>query len=91
MKLKPEVIRSLERETRLSEAAVARLEEQCRAFETKYGWSTEEFLRKFDAGEIGDDQDYFVWYALAQAKQDWQATRQSLNEVLTGAQTLGDV
>lgn len=59
MKLKSEVIRSLERETKLSEAAVARLEEECRAFETKYGWSTEEFLRKFNTGEIGDNQDYF--------------------------------
>lgn len=86
MKLKLEVIRSLERETKLSEAAVARLEEQCRAFETKYGWSTEEFLRKFNDGKIGDNQDYFRWYALIQAKQDWQATRKSLDEVLTSAQ-----
>lgn len=70
MKLKPEVIRSLERETKLSHVAISRLAERCRAFETKYGWSTDEFLHKFDAGEIGDDQDYFIWYALAQAKQD---------------------
>jgi hypothetical protein len=90
MKLKPAVIQSLERESRLSETAIARLDERCRTFEKRYGWSTEEFLRKFNAGEIGDDQDYFLWYALAQAKQDWQTTRESLDEVLTKAQA-GDV
>ena len=82
MQLKPEVVRSLKREQRLSEAALARLAEQCQVFETQYGWSTDEFLRKFNAGEIGDDQDFFRWYALAQAKTDWQVTQQSLGEVL---------
>jgi hypothetical protein len=86
MKLKREVIQSLERESRLSETAIARLDKRCRAFEKRYGWSTEEFLRKFNGGEIGDDQDYFLWYALARAKQDWKATRESLDELLTGAQ-----
>ncbi len=81
MQLKSEVIRSLERERKLSEAALTRLAEQCKVFEAQYGWSTEEFLRKFDAGEIGDDQDFFRWYALAQAQRDWQATRQSSGEV----------
>jgi len=85
MRLKSEVLRSLERERKLSETALARLAEQCQAFEARYGWSTEEFLRKFDAGEIGDDQDFFRWYALAQAQLDWQATRQSLSEVLAQA------
>lgn len=82
MQFKSEVVRSLERERRLSEAALARLTEQCKVFEAQYGWSTEEFLRKFEAGEIGDDQDFFRWYALAQAQIDWQATRQGLGEVL---------
>ena len=86
MQLKPEVIRSLQREQKLSEVALARLTEQCQTLETRYGWATEEFLRKFNAGEIGDDHDFFRWYALAQAKADWQATRQSLSEVLTQAE-----
>jgi len=90
MKLKREVIQSLERESRLSGTAIAQLDERCRTFEEKYGWSTEEFLRKFNAGEIGDDQDYFLWYALARARQDWQTTRASLDELLTGVQA-GDV
>jgi hypothetical protein len=86
MQLKPEVIRSLQREQKLSEVALARLTEQCQTLETRYGWATEEFLHKFNSGEIGDDQDFFRWYALAQATADWQATRQSLSEVLTQAE-----
>jgi hypothetical protein len=85
MQLKSEVIRSLERERKLSEAALARLVEQCIALEAQYGWSTEEFLRKFEAGEFGDDQDFFRWYALGQAQRGWQTTRQSLGEVLAQA------
>ena len=46
--------------------------EQAQQLEQRYGWSTELFLQKFEAGEIGDDHEVFVWYALAQGIEDWQ-------------------
>lgn len=53
-------------------ATAQHLREKAQQFEQKYGWTTELFLRKFEAGEIGDDHDFFVWYALAQGINDWQ-------------------
>lgn len=59
MMLKPEVVLALEREQRVCEMAIDRLEERSRPFEQQYGWSTDQFLRKFNDGEIGDDKSFF--------------------------------
>ncbi|MBI2875408.1 MAG: hypothetical protein HYY20_00845 [Candidatus Tectomicrobia bacterium] len=89
MDLKPEVIRILGREKAMCETAIARLKERYRLLEQQYGWSTDEFLEKFNAGEIGDEQEFFLWYALAEAEKDWQTTRDSLEELLTGSEIVG--
>jgi len=86
MKLKPEVVRVLEREKQVCDTAIARLRNKHRLLEQRYGWSTDEFLSKFNAGEIGDDQEFFLWYALAEAVKDWQKTRDSLEELLAGSE-----
>ena len=86
MNLKPEVVRILAREKLVCESAIARLREKCRTLEQRYEWSTDMFLKKFNAGEIGDDQAFFVWYALAEATKDWQKTRDSLEELLASAE-----
>lgn len=86
MTLKPEVVRVLERERVICETALARLGDRYRLLEQQYGWSTAEFLKKFNAGEIGDDQEFFLWYALAEAVKDWQKTRDSLQELLAGSE-----
>lgn len=82
MNLKPEVTRILAREKLVSETALARLREKTRPMELQYGWSTDTFLKKFDAGEAGDEQAFFRWYALAEAIKDWQKTWDSLEELL---------
>lgn len=86
MNLKPEVIRVLGREKTMCEIAITRLRERYRLLEQQYGWSTDEFLKKFNAGEIGDDQEFFLWYALAEAERDWQVTRDSVEELLVGSE-----
>lgn len=86
LNLKPEVIRVLEREKAVCNTAIARLRERHRPLEQQYGWTTDEFLEKFNAGEIGDDQEFFLWYALAEAVKDWQKTRASLEELLAGSE-----
>lgn len=86
MTLKPEVIRVLAREKMVCDAAIARLRERFRPLEQRYGWTTDEFLEKFNAGAVGDDQEFFVWYALAEAVKDWRKTRDSLEELLVGAE-----
>ena len=86
MKLRPEVIRVLEREKIMCETAITRLREKHRLLEQRYGWSTEAFLRKFATGDIGDDQEFFLWYALAEAVKDWQKTLDSLEELLSDSE-----
>jgi hypothetical protein len=33
-------------------------------FETNYKMSSEQFYRDFEAGELGDDEDFFEWSSL---------------------------
>lgn len=82
MILKPEIIRVLQREKAVCEAALVRLHEKTRPLEKQFGWSTDVFLKRFNAGQAGDEQDFFRWYALAEAIQDWQTTYDSLEELL---------
>lgn len=86
MNLKPEVIQALEREVRMCKTAIDRLEERSQLLEQEYGWSTELFLQKFNAGETGDEQIFFRWYALGEAMRDWQKTKNSLNELLNNSE-----
>lgn len=32
--------------------------------EARYGMSSDEFYLKFNRGELGDDEDFFVWASL---------------------------
>ncbi|MEN4017430.1 MAG: hypothetical protein PQ975_01640 [Methanobacterium sp.] len=55
---------SLQRELILSKSKVNLLKEEIKGFEKKYGMSSEEFMEKFEQGELGDDQNYFEWWGL---------------------------
>jgi hypothetical protein len=50
------------------------LSERLREYERKYGYSTIEFYRRFQSGDLGDDDDLMMWSGLvqlAQAKGDF--------------------
>ena len=40
------------------------LSEQLRCYEEKYGFSTIQFYRRFQNGELGDDEDMMLWAGL---------------------------
>ncbi len=40
------------------------LSERLRKYEDKYGYSTIEFYRRFENGELGDDDDLMAWAGL---------------------------
>jgi hypothetical protein len=40
------------------------LSERLRAYECKYGYSTIDFYRRFQSGELGDDDDLMMWAGL---------------------------
>jgi len=44
---------------------------RCAMFAQRYGMSTETFLEQFEAGPLGDQAEWFDWYAAAQGKEIW--------------------
>ncbi len=83
MMLRPEIIHMLQREKAVCEAAMMRLQEKTQLLETQFGWSTQKFLELFNAGEVGDEQAFFRWYALAEALKEWQETYEYLQAMLS--------
>ncbi len=45
--------------------------ETCLRFEKKYGMASDEFWAKFESGELGDEADYFDWYAAKRGADLW--------------------
>jgi len=37
------------------------LSERLKVYETKYGYSTVDFFRRFQDGQLGDDDDLMMW------------------------------
>jgi len=40
------------------------LTEQLHGYETRYGFSTIEFYRRYQDGQLGDDDDFMMWAGL---------------------------
>lgn len=40
------------------------LSSRLRTYETKYGYSTIEFYRQYESGQLGDDDDLMMWAGL---------------------------
>jgi len=53
----------LKREASRIDELKQRLLRQKIAFEEKYGLNSEEFCRRYEKGEMGDDMDYVEWSA----------------------------
>ncbi len=53
-------------------------------FEQKYGMKSAEFYRKFEQGKLGDEQDFFEWYAIKEAYDYWKNTSSILKNVSLG-------
>lgn len=58
------------------EHELARLQDRLCNFEEQYHISSAEFYRRFQAGEMGDEADFFEWSAFYQM---WLSTRDQLN------------
>jgi len=57
-------------EAQESEAQLAQLTADLREFEQKYQMSSDDFYRRFSAGETDDRMDYVEWASLAQMAHD---------------------
>ncbi|MDH4164547.1 MAG: hypothetical protein OEW15_17935 [Nitrospirota bacterium] len=69
---------SLKREYSLYSNAVAFYKGEVRKLEQKHRLSTPVFLKRFEAGVLGDDADYFDWYAFAKLLARWQQAQSAI-------------
>jgi hypothetical protein len=67
------------------EAVLRDLEHDLQELEKQYGLSSEEFYRRWQAGEMGDDADYVDWSALHQMATEVRARLELLRSVAEAA------
>ncbi len=72
---------ALRNEAELARFRLEQFAKECAAFEQKFGMATAEFLKKFDAGELGDAEEYFDWFASARGREVWKQKAEVLAEV----------
>jgi hypothetical protein len=61
------------------------LSDLLRTYEQKYGYSTIEFYRRFQNGELGDDDDLMMWAGLYHLYLTSHPVRQFMQRELTSA------
>lgn len=49
---------------------LARYERELRGFEARFGMDSAAFAARFEAGDLGDDLDYFEWAGLIALRED---------------------
>jgi hypothetical protein len=78
MRITQEAKTSLKREYTLYANAIAFYKKTIRELEHKHRLSTNVFLKRFESGQLGDDADYFDWYAFAKLLSQWQQAQSAL-------------
>jgi hypothetical protein len=79
--LKPLIESALRSELRLLELSLQRTAQRLRAFEAQYGLISEEFERRFNAGEIEESLDFIEWAGELKTYRLLEAQHQALQGV----------
>ena len=53
----------------------------CSKFEQKYRLDSNEFMKKFEGGQMGDEQDFFDWFAAKRGLDVWHGRYEILSKV----------
>jgi hypothetical protein len=77
-----ETIRSaVEHEKHVAKYKIKRYSMICEDFETKFGYASGELRERFEAGDIGDDTDFFEWYAAKRGLDHWSKKLEILSGI----------
>lgn len=77
-----EVIRAaLEQNERVAKYKIKKYSDTCENFEKKYGMGSDHFMEKFDSGKLGDDDDFFDWYAAKRGLDIWNKKLKIISEI----------
>ncbi len=82
MTISTEIKESLEREFNIYSKTISFYKRQIKTLEKKHRMSTYSFLAKFEKGEIGDEQDFFDWYAFHKRLSSWKSTKNALQPLI---------
>jgi hypothetical protein len=63
---------ALRHEADLADARRSYFARQCSAFEQKHQMTSDEFMERFESGELGDGVEYFDWYAAKRGLDLWE-------------------
>jgi len=55
--------------------------DRLKEFEKKYKMKSNDFYKKFKEGKLGDEQNFFEWYAIKEAYDYWKQTSKVLKNV----------
>jgi hypothetical protein len=77
-----EIKESLEREFNICSKVIRFYIRKIEALEKKYRLSTSSFLKKFEKGEMGDEQDFFDWYAFHKLLSSWTSTKNAIQPLI---------
>jgi hypothetical protein len=72
----------LTKELAYADYASNNLKNEMKAFEKKYGLQWEDFLTKFEKGELGDKKEWFSWYAIVMNRKDWDDTKKEIEKTI---------
>lgn len=72
---------ALRREVELADARRAYFERACHVFEQQHQISSDEFMQQFESGALGDEAEYFDWYAAKRGLDVWTRRFRILSEV----------
>jgi hypothetical protein len=61
------MVEALQRERALLRVKARILKGRIEDFEKRFNMKSEEFLEKFESGELGDDEEFFLWWSFLQA------------------------
>lgn len=53
----------------------------CKKFENQYKMTSAKFIEQFDAGKLGDEQEFFDWYAATRGLNLWRERYEILSGV----------
>ena len=71
---------AIEKEILLGRYLLSSYSEKIKSLEKKYKITTSAFVRSFENGKMGDEQDFFEWLALYKGKKHWEEKLSVLKE-----------
>ena len=74
---------AIERELKILKTKLTSFEEEIHKFESTHKLNSKEFYKKFENGELGDEEEYFTWWSAIHAHQSIKARLETLQELLT--------